>query len=72
MWVGVVEFERGVVLVVTTIFAFRTFHANELQFPFTSTELLRLIGLVFIVGVGILASTGAKSSLTAFQRLMTC
>jgi len=58
------KFERGVVLVVTAVFAFRAFQANKFQFPFASTKLLCLIRLVFIVGVGILAPTGAKFSLT--------
>lgn len=66
-----VKFECGVVLFVTAIFAFCSFQANEFQFPFTSAKLLRLIRLVFIVGVDILASTGAKFSLTASQRFMT-
>jgi len=60
-----VKFKRGVVFVVTTIFAFRTFQTNEFQLPFTSAKLLRLIGLVFVIGVDILASTTTKSSLTS-------
>jgi hypothetical protein len=70
-WIGVMEFERGIIAVVAAFDALAPHYRDESQLALAAAFLLSLVALMMIVGVAILAATPTELALSAAKHRTT-